>query len=159
MQSKILALLAIASILTLTALYFGGFISVGEASERSTEEGKRGDLDSRGNSISTSESLYLPLDPPFVVNFTHLGALRYLQTSIVVMYSNQDLLDEVTAHMPAIRNELILLLSNQKFERLSSLSGKEEIRTEMIAAINHLILTDEGSGSDGEIFFTNFVMQ
>lgn len=108
---------------------------------------------------SNPNTFYMPIDPPFIVNFTHLGALRYLQISLEVMYPDEKLLDRVHAHMPAIRNSLILLLSDQPYEKLSTLSGKEELRNEMVAAVNQIIFRDEEITHPGEMFITNFVMQ
>lgn len=124
------------------------------------EEGEEVELDEHGNPVKKKgDANYLPINPPFVVNFTHLGTLRFLQISLEVMYDDEALLDKVTADMPAIRNELILLLSDQKFEKLSSLEGKEELRSEMIAAINSRVLDTEHADAHGEVFITNFVMQ
>jgi flagellar FliL protein len=176
LKKKIIALSLLLLVGGVVALYLGGFIFSGEViAEEGSEEAV--ELDSHGAPISKSESLYLPLNPPFVVNFTHLGALRYLQISVEVMYPEQEMLDEITANMPAVRNALILLLSNQEYQKLSSQSGKEEIRGEMIAAINDLILpptiaedAEDAEGTEGAdhskpstsigaIFFTNYVMQ
>ncbi len=102
---------------------------------------------------------YLPIDPPFIVNFTHLGALRYLQISIEVMYPKEDIIERVVEHMPAIRNSLILLLSDQPYEKLSTLKGKEELRGEMVAAVNRIVYRNKAVEFPGEMFITNFVMQ
>lgn len=107
----------------------------------------------------TGRAFYLPIDPPFIVNFTHLGALRYLQISIEIMYPDEDVIDRVVEHMPAIRNSLILLLSDQPFEKLSTLEGKEELRGEMVAAVNNIVYRDSAIKFPGEMFITNFVMQ
>jgi len=107
----------------------------------------------------SEESFYLPIDPPFIVNFTHLGALRYLQISIEVMYPSEDVIDRVIEHMPAIRNSLILLLSDQPYEKLSTLRGKEELRGEMVAAVNEIVYQNTTIEFPGEMFITNFVMQ
>jgi len=115
--------------------------------------------DGHGPAAEHAESFYLPIDPPFVVNFTHLGALRYLQISVEMMYADPKALDLVKTHMPAIRNALILLLSDQPYEKLSTLSGKEELRTEMVAAVDNIIFHDVESPPEGQIFITNFVMQ
>lgn len=124
------------------------------------------EANSTGSVIRLSEvedPLYLPLDPPFIVNFIHQDTLRYLQISLEVMYHDQEILNKVNEHMPAIRNALILLLSDQEFETLSSLSGKQNLRQEMKTAINTLISptnnTDTRIYDAGEIYFTNFVMQ
>ena len=95
------------------------------------------------------------------MNFTHLGELRYLQVALVAMHPDQQVLDLIERHMPAVRNSLILLLSDQQFDKLSSLEGKEQLRRQMLLAVNQIIsnydslqITDQG-----QIFITNFVMQ
>jgi len=156
-KKKIFILLPALLIAIAGALYFLGYIPLGD--ENAT--GELVEYDEHGDPIivaAEGEALYLPLDPAFVVNFTHLGNLRYLQISLEVMYHNQDLLDRVMANMPAIRNSLILLLSDQEYEKLSSLSGKEELRREMITTINDLILTEDEE-ANGEIYITNYIMQ
>lgn len=108
---------------------------------------------------TSSETHYLPIDPPFIVNFTHLGALRYLQISIEIMYPQEDIIDRVIEHMPAIRNSLILLLSDQPYEKLSTFEGKEVLRGEMVAAVNQIVYRGSAVEYPGEMFITNFVMQ
>lgn len=115
--------------------------------------------DGHGPAPTKGESFYLPIDPPFIVNFTHLGALRYLQISLEIMYPDRASLDLVDMHMPAIRNALILLLSDQPYEKLSTLEGKQKLRGEMVAAVNEIIFPETVNGNPGEIFITNFVMQ
>lgn len=111
------------------------------------------------SSSSSSDTYYLPIDPPFIVNFTHLGALRYLQISIEVMYPEEDIIERVVEHMPAIRNSLILLLSDQPYEKLSTFEGKEELRSEMVAAVDQIVYRGTSVEFPGEMFITNFVMQ
>jgi flagellar FliL protein len=156
-------------------LYFTGIISFGD--QAVTE------VDAQGNVIvhkAVSPPLYLPLEPPFVVNFTHRGTLRYLQLSLELMYHNQAILQKVADNMPAIRNDLILLFSNQEYETLSTLEGKEELRDKIMVAVNKIITDAEAAASggehgasaqalpkkeeaeelaNGEVYITNFVMQ
>lgn len=145
-----------------TGAYFMGMLPFGgEAEAASSGHGEEEvELDSHGNPIPAGgEAQYLPINPPFVVNFTHLGTLRFLQISLEVMYEDEAVLEKVEESMPAVRNELILLLSDQKFEKLSSLEGKEELRSEMLAAINNRVLDEAHADVHGEVFITNFVMQ
>src|SRR5215218_6703449 len=158
-------------------LYFAGIIGGDEVVE----------LDAEGNAVVHKEvtpPLYLPLEPPFVVNFTHRGTLRYLQLSLELMYHNEAILQQVTENMPAIRNDLILLFSNQEYETLSTLQGKEELRDKIMLAVNNVVTHAELSGASGggehggggtaealppaeeaeelaagEVYITNFVMQ
>jgi flagellar FliL protein len=161
---------------TAAGLYFTGIIGAEEVVE----------LDEDGQPIvhkEVSPPLYLPLEPPFVVNFTHRGTLRYLQLSLELMYHNETILQKVADNMPAIRNDLILLFSNQEYETLSTLQGKEELRDKIMLAVNNIVSHAElagggggehgGSGGGealpeaeeaaelaaGEVYITNFVMQ
>ena len=145
----------------LIMMFAGGFYYFGYFPAEFNSESN-----SIGSVINLSEpedSYYLPLDPPFIVNFTHQDTLRYLQISLEVMYHDENILNRVDEHMPAIRNAMILLLSDQEFETLSTLSGKQHLRHEMKLAINDLIGNTAGMNMDshesGEIYFTNFVMQ
>lgn len=103
--------------------------------------------------------IYLPLEPPFVVNFTHRGTLRYLQVSLELMYHEQAVIDKINEQMPAVRNALILLFSNQSYESLSSFEGKEALRGSILLAVNDVIGVDGEIEQPGEAYFTNFVMQ
>lgn len=159
MKKKLIALAALLMLVAAPgALYFMGYISFGKLAEAATTV-EVAEVDDHDEAAFSEDSLYLPLDPPFVVNFTHLGTLRYLQISLEIMYHDQELLDRVEERMPAIRNDLILLLSNQEYDKLNSLAGKEQIRDELMLAINNLILEDDEARDSGEIYFTNFVMQ
>ena len=146
------------------AAYFLGYLPGSSAAAETAESGEaieeaQIEYDEQGEPIIPGRPIYMAINPPFVVNFTHLGTLRYLQVSLSVMYNDQRIIDRVSTALPAIRNELILLLSDQKFEKLSSTEGKNELRDEMLAAINHRVLTQEDTDIHGEVFITNFVMQ
>lgn len=110
-----------------------------------------------------AEPIYLPLDPPFVINFVHNGTLRYLQLAVSVMARDQAVLDRVKAHMPAIRNNLILLLSGQTYEQLGTREGKEQIRTQILGEISTILGAGAASGSPKStveaVYLTAFVMQ
>lgn len=161
---------------SVAGLYFAGIIRFG--AEEVAE------LDEAGNPVVHKEAsppIYLPLEPPFVVNFTHRGTLRYLQLSLELMYHNEAILQKVSENMPAIRNDLILLFSNQDYETLSTLEGKEELRDKVLLAVNNIVSHVELSGAEGEhgggsaealpdaaeaeelasgeVYITNFVMQ
>lgn len=105
--------------------------------------------------------LYLSLDPPLVVNFQHQGRVSYLQVGIDVMSRDQAVLDQVKNSMPVVRNNLILLFSNQQFDTLNSREGKEKLRQEALQAVRTIVAGATGSDASGveQIYFTSFVMQ
>lgn len=102
-------------------------------------------------------AIYEPLEPQFVVNFAHDGVLRYLQVSVSVMTRDEDIVQQVRHHMPAIRHEVVALLSSRTYEQLGSVEGKDELRG-MIRDKIQEIVSPKGKGVE-EIFLTGFVMQ
>ena len=153
------ALIIISVVVVLGGLYLGGFISIGKPADAMA-------LDEQGRPIpppkAVPQPIYLPMDPPFIVNFEHRGSLHYLQLEMQLMYHDQKIVDRIVANMPAVRNELILLLSNQTFENLITAEGKDLLRDRIVTAVNTVaeVETDEETGeSDGEVYLTHFVMQ
>ena len=105
-----------------------------------------------------ADPIYLSLNPAFLVNFDHNGTIRYLQLELQVMARDQDIIDKVEANMPAVRNKVILLLSGQNYDAVSTLEGKENLRQEVLAAVNEAVGLAEGNALE-EAFFSNFVIQ
>ncbi|MEP5765366.1 MAG: flagellar basal body-associated FliL family protein [Halieaceae bacterium] len=99
--------------------------------------------------------IFVKLDPPLVVNFTHRGNLRYLQTTLEVMHRDQEVVDDISLNMPVIRNNLILVLSDQSFEDLNTKSAKEDLRVK----ISETIAQTVPAQPPVEVFITSFVMQ
>lgn len=155
------AIIAIAVIGIGAGVWFSGVLDFGGG--HGEEGGEEVKLDSHGNPLPpVGAGIYLSMDPAFVVNFTHRGTLHYLQLELDLMYHDQKIIDKITSHMPAVRNDLIMLFSNQEFEKLISAEGKEELRQEILLAVNNVagIHPDPDTGAmDGEVYITHFVMQ
>lgn len=104
--------------------------------------------------------LYLPLDPAFVVNFQGDPMVRYLQVAVEVMSRDQKTLDLLKANDPVVRNDLLILLANQKSSLLATAAGKEQLRTEALTAIRKDLVQAGGDPKRVEaVYFTSFVMQ
>ncbi len=105
-------------------------------------------------------AIYIELDPPFVVNFEARGVMRFLQVAIQVMTRDPLTADLIKAHDAVIRNDLLMLLSGQSYEVLSTREGKEQLRTEALQVVIKAIEAEGGDGSRIEqLYFTSFVMQ
>lgn len=103
---------------------------------------------------------YVELDPPFVVNFEAKGLMRFLQVSIEVMTRDLATVDLIKTNDPMIRNDLILLLGNLRYEDINTREGKERLREEALQVVANVIDAEGGDGSKVEqLYFTSFVMQ
>lgn len=104
------------------------------------------------------DPIYLGLDPAFVVNFERNGSIRYLQLTLQVMSYDQGVVDKVSANMPAVRNNLIMLFSSQDYDALATVEGKEGLREDVLVSINEVVRL-KGDTKVDDVFFTGFVMQ
>jgi flagellar protein FliL len=104
--------------------------------------------------------LYVALDPPFVVNFEAEQQVRFLQVTVQVMTRDPATVEMMKANDPMVRNDLLLLYGNQKYEVISTRPGKEKLRGDTLTAVRHVIDTAGGKSATVEnVFFTSFVMQ
>ncbi|HJS89698.1 MAG TPA: flagellar basal body-associated FliL family protein [Steroidobacteraceae bacterium] len=104
--------------------------------------------------------LYLALDPPFVVNFQADQIVRFLQISVEVMSRDPKTLELLKDNDPVVRNDLLILLANQKYSVLATPSGKEQLRAAALVAVRRDLAQAGGDPARLEaVYFTSFVMQ
>lgn len=109
--------------------------------------------------IAKKDPIYVPLDPPFTVNFNGGSTARFLQVSLQAMTRNPDVVQQVKKNMPVIRNDLTMLFSSQSAKELATIKGKEKLRAETLASIQHVLKTETGKPGVEAVYFTSFVMQ
>jgi flagellar protein FliL len=105
-------------------------------------------------------ALYLALDPPFVTNFETEQLVRFLQITVQIMSRDPATVELLKANDPALRNDLLLLFSNQKYAEISTREGKEHLRAQALTTVRHIVQTSGGKPERVEaVYFTSFVMQ
>ncbi len=102
---------------------------------------------------------YIPLDPPFVVNFGENSDVRFLQVTIELGTRDAAMVDRIKEHSPALRNSVVLLLSSQDPATLNSREGKEKLRADTLAEVQKVMQEETGKDAVDSVFFTSFVMQ
>jgi flagellar FliL protein len=104
--------------------------------------------------------IYVNLDPPFVVNFEAEAAVRFLQVTVSVM-TREPLIEEMLKkNHPRIRNDLLMLLSNQHYDQISTREGKEKLQASSLDAVRAVVKSAGGEPEKLEaLYFTAFVMQ
>lgn len=70
----------------------------------------------------------------FVVNLADRDSERYAQIGIVLEVDGKETEAKVTAKMPAVRNELLLLISSKLANQLTTREGKEQLAAEIAVA-------------------------
>ncbi len=103
--------------------------------------------------------IYVPLHPAFVVNFENQEQVAFLQVDIQIMTYDSSVEFALKTHMPAVRNELLLLLGGKQYHEINTREGKRALSQESIEVITK-VLKDAGEPHSIEaLYFTSFVMQ
>jgi flagellar FliL protein len=75
--------------------------------------------------------VFVALDP-FVVNLTDRDTDRYAQIGITLQVEDEKASEEIKAYLPAIRNNILLLLSHKSSEELMAEGGKEKLAEQIL---------------------------
>jgi len=106
-----------------------------------------------------ARAIYIPLKPPFVVNYGGVGRLRYLKAELSVRVTSVMGANSIRHHMPYIRNQLILLFSKQSEQTLDTQEGKEMLRQEALLAIHSILEEEDGESELVDVYFNQLVLQ
>jgi flagellar protein FliL len=82
----------------------------------------------------TAAPVFVTLEP-FVVNLAGDSG-RFLQVGIDLRVIDPHVRDQITVHLPEIRNSVLLLLSSKSAEDLSGVEKKNQLRHEIREAVN-----------------------
>lgn len=104
-------------------------------------------------------AIYLSLTPAFVVNLEDTEALRYMQVDLEIMTRNPKAIEDAKAHMPRIRNSLLLLFGQQHALDLATRQGKESLQAKALAEIQRVLTEETGSPGIEAVYFSSFVIQ
>ncbi len=116
--------------------------------------------DAAAPAVPTGPPIYVALDPAFVTNFQAEQLVRFLQISVQVMTHDPATADLIKANDPVIRNDLLLLFSNQKYADIATREGKERLRAAALTAVRKAVEANGGKSERVEaLYFTSFVMQ
>lgn len=104
-------------------------------------------------------ALYQPMEPAFVVNYTHEGRRRYMQVNVVLMGRDPERMAALAQHMPLLRNELVLQFSSEEFPALFTPEGKKALRERATLAVKAMLEKELGNPVIETVLFTNIVLQ
>lgn len=104
-------------------------------------------------------SIYIPLEPPFVVNYGGSGRLKYLKTELSIRVHDVHTASAVRHHMPLIRNAIVMLLSRQSEESVTTTEGVEKLRETAKQEIIDLLKSEQNAAEVLDVYFNNLIIQ
>lgn len=103
---------------------------------------------------------YVALAPSFVTNYGNdSNRLRYLKVDISVRVETMPHSHIVDNHTPQIRNQIILLLSQQSSDGVNTHEGRQKLRADALKAVQEILLAEEGEKMVTDLLFDNFIVQ
>jgi len=103
--------------------------------------------------------IFIPMNPPLVINFTNPRPMRFLQIQMEVLVHSKDTAEDIKKYTPIIRNNLMIMLSGLDSQALMSREGKEKVRAEILEEIKAILKERTGKAKVEQVYFTGFVMQ
>lgn len=137
------------------ALYFLGIFP---PKDKGGEHGKA--KEEVHEQVEEKPVIYMALTPPFAANFKSNPDARLVQIEISLAARDQKVMDAVTAHMPMVRNNILMVLGGGDPSVLKTPEGKEALRGRIKEEVKK-ILAEQTEFKEGveEVYFTGFVMQ
>ncbi len=121
------------------------------AAAESEDDGEKGDK---------KTSSYISLGNPMVLNLSSQASrLTFLQLQADVLIDDSDAEDLIKTHIPAIRHELIVLLSEQDASDMKSPGKREEIRKIATSQVQEHIAELTGNTNITDVLFSTFLVQ
>lgn len=107
---------------------------------------------------NASPGAYYELKPSIVSNLS--GGPKFIRTDIQLL-TREDNLEDVRLHAPALRHELLMLLSDLDGQALLTPNGKEAFRQSALAALQQSLKTRTGKNSImlEDLYFTSFYVK
>lgn len=109
--------------------------------------------------------VFLPLDM-FTVNLADREAERYAQVGVTLEVADTKASDQLKAYMPAVRNDILMLLAHKKAAELQERSGKVALANEIRRAAQKPFEEGDERSSDADddspvraVHFSSFIIQ
>ena len=102
---------------------------------------------------------YIAIEPSFVVNLADADASRYLQADVQVVTRDPATLAALEAHLPSVRNRLLLLFGQHETRQLAQRSGKERLQQAARDEVRAALRAESAPDKIEAVIFTSLVTQ
>jgi len=108
---------------------------------------------------AATKTIYYTLVPALVGNYGADGKLKYYKADVALRIGTSEAEAKVKHHEPLIRNQLVMLFSQQTDASLGSVEAKEVLRKEALQQVQSVLTQEEGSPLVDDLLFNNLIIQ
>jgi len=153
LATKKLIILIVVGVLLLAVGGAGTFFlmkgKMAESGDQSHEEAKKHE----------NASLYFDMTKPLVVDFPAGSSMELVQLAVTFLVEDQETVDVLKKNEPILRNNLLMIISAQSPDKLTTTEGKEQLRNAMLTDVAATLKKLKAHGEVTEVLFTSFIMQ
>ncbi|MDT4852558.1 Flagellar basal body-associated protein FliL [compost metagenome] len=102
---------------------------------------------------------YLNLIPALVGNFGSGPKLKFYKADVSLRVTGPEAEAKVKHHEPLIRNQLVMLFSQQTEESLNAPDARETLRQEALKQVQQVLVGEEGQPLVEDLLFNNLILQ
>lgn len=102
---------------------------------------------------------YVSLFPALVGNFGEGPKLKFFKADISLRVTGADIEAKVKHHDPLIRNQLVMLFSQQTEAAMSAPGARETLRAEALKQVQEVLTQEEGKPLVEDLLFNNLIIQ
>lgn len=104
---------------------------------------------------------YITLSPPFVGNYGLDGSqkLKVYKADISLRVTGPEATNLLKANEPLVRNQLVMLFTQQPADGMSSVEAKEKLRQEALKQIQQVMNDETGKPVVEDLLFNNLIVQ
>jgi flagellar FliL protein len=101
---------------------------------------------------------YVPIES-FTVNLQPENGEQFLQIAFTLQVQNQKEGELIKANMAKVRSRVLLLLSGKKASEISTVDGKHQLATEIVAALKQPFVDKGEPQLVSDVLYTAFIIQ
>ena len=102
---------------------------------------------------------YVTLVPALVGNFGEGPKLKFYKADLSLRVSGADIEAKIKHHEPLIRNQLVMLFSQQTEEAMAAPGSREILRAEALKQVQDVMTQEEGKPLVEDLLFNNLIIQ
>lgn len=96
---------------------------------------------------------------PFTVNLQPENGEQYLQIQFTLQVANLEQVELIKTNMARVRSRVLLLLSAKKASELTTVEGKRQLSSEIIATVKQPFADKTPPQEVSDVLFTSFIIQ
>jgi flagellar FliL protein len=110
---------------------------------------------------AAASNIYYDFPEPFTINFLTQSdqKMRYLQIKVSLKSKDAALIEGAESILPMMQDALRTLFSNQTYDSISSVNGREQLQAQSLDTLKTLLSDEIGNDALDNVYFTSFIMQ